>query len=181
MEQRVHFQEMRIIKQAFFAALLLYGLAPLLYAQGQGEALTVCVVIEKRISLEGLRLLVEGIDGGNGALRGKCQEPISINGFSYPRAVWVVDASPAESSEALRSCPTCVSLGDYINLTSEFRRHKGFRASVRVVGYIRTMERRSASEVGMPTRLAGFGKLGLFPVELVVLGVQKWERLSKEN
>jgi hypothetical protein len=43
------------------------------------------------------------------------------------------------------------------------------------------MERRSASEVGLPTRLAGFGKLGIFPVEFVVLGVKKWERISEGN
>lgn len=167
--------------QSYLIALLISGWAYALHGQDQSEALTVCTVIEKRLALEGLQLVIEGIDSANGALRGKCQEPVLINGFSYPRAIWIVDASRAEGSKFLKTCPTCISLGDYINLTYEHRRQRGFRSSVRVVGYIRTMERRSASEVGLPTRLAGFGKLGIFPVEFVVLGVKKWERISEGN
>ena len=158
--------------------LLFIGVALLCRAQRSLREMSVCQVVDQRLGLTG-RVLVYGTDSGDGVLRGECTGPTKIRGYTYPKAIWVSDATQREQTEFVENCTTCITFYKYIELTSKDRMAKKNQTfNVRMVGRVRAIEDRKGSSKLGP--LPGFGYLGLFPVEFIAIGVEKWERIPEK-
>ena len=145
--------------------------------------LSVCDTAEAMYKLAGRMIVVEGTVGADGALRGDCAEPIIINGFKYPRAIWIKGEEGELSREIVAACPRCISMQRLAEEVYRVRSKPGgerIRIKFRLVGVLTildTEQNRKTFQPGMPP--AGYGRFGQYAILLTARAAERWSVVDK--